>query len=333
MMNPTRRALIGGVAASSLAPLLRPLPAGAAAPVTGMQAPGFYRYKVGSFECTSLNDGALTYPISADYVTNVSKDQVIAAAAAAYFPKDMVVCPYNPQVINTGSKLVLIDTGWGPGVDPAVGHVLRNMAAAGLEPGAVDTVIISHFHRDHINGLRKADGELAFPNAEIKAPSPEWAFWMSDDNMSKASGDMMQGNFANARRIFAGLAERVTRYEWGQEVVPGITAVRDPRPHARAHVVRRAVGPRARPHPVRRDQHSGAVRAPSGLARDVRRRAGSGGAHAPPFLRHGLGRTGAGRGIPFPVPVPGADREGRRRLPPGAGRLEPGALERFRQCA
>ena len=115
MMNPTRRALIGGVAASSLAPLLRPLPAGAAAPVTGMQAPGFYRYKVGSFECTSLNDGALSYPISADYVTNVSKDQVIAAAAAAYFPKDMVVCPYNPQVVNTGSKLVLIDTGWGPG--------------------------------------------------------------------------------------------------------------------------------------------------------------------------------------------------------------------------
>jgi len=82
MMNLTRRALIGGVAASSLAPLLRPLPAGAAAPVTGKQAPGFYRYKVGSFECTSLNDGALTYPISADYVTNVSKDQVIAAAAA-----------------------------------------------------------------------------------------------------------------------------------------------------------------------------------------------------------------------------------------------------------
>ena len=123
--------------------MLRPLPAGAAAPITGKQAPGFYRYKVGSFECTPLNDGALTYPISADYVTNVSKDQVIAAAAAAYFPKDMVVCPYNPQVINTGSKLVLIDTGWGPGVDPAVGHVLHNMAAAGHRAG-------SGGHRDHL---------------------------------------------------------------------------------------------------------------------------------------------------------------------------------------
>jgi len=175
-----------------------------------------------------VNDGALTYPISNEYVTNVSKDQVIAAAEAAYFPQNMVVCPYNPQVINTGSKLVLIDTGWGPGVDPAVGQVLRNMAAAGIDPEAVDTVIVSHFHRDHINGLRKADGALAFPKAEIKVPTPEWAFWMNDDNMSKASGDMMQGNFANARKIFAGLSDRVTKYEWGREVLPGITALETP---------------------------------------------------------------------------------------------------------
>jgi hypothetical protein len=62
MMNPTRRAVIGGIAASSLASLVSP--AGAAAPATGRQAPGFYRYKLGGFECTSLNDGALTYPIT-----------------------------------------------------------------------------------------------------------------------------------------------------------------------------------------------------------------------------------------------------------------------------
>ena len=91
----------------------------------GKQAPGFYRYKVGSFECTSLNDGALTYPISNEYVTNVSKDQVIAAAEAAYFPQNMVVCPYNPQVINTGSKLVLIDT-----IDPQMIPNLRNRSIA-----------------------------------------------------------------------------------------------------------------------------------------------------------------------------------------------------------
>jgi glyoxylase-like metal-dependent hydrolase (beta-lactamase superfamily II) len=51
---------------------------------------------------------------------------------------------------------------------------------------------------------------------------------MNDDNMSKASGNMMQSNFANARKMFAGLAERVTQYEWGQDVLPGITALETP---------------------------------------------------------------------------------------------------------
>src|SRR3954467_2404387 len=131
MTNPTRRALIGGVAAGSLASLLRPSAAGAAAPAIGKQAPGYYRYKGGSFECTSVNGGDLAHPITNEYVSNVSKDQVIAAAEVAYFPQNMVVCPYNPQIINAGSKLVLIDTGWGAGVDPTVGQVLRQKAADG----------------------------------------------------------------------------------------------------------------------------------------------------------------------------------------------------------
>jgi len=152
--------LIGGVAASSLAPLLRPLPAGAAAPVAGKQAPGFYRYKVGSFECTSLNDGALTYPISADYVTNVSKDQS-SPPPRRVLSEGHGCLPYNPQVINTGSKLVLIDTGWGRGRSGGRPRAAQH-GRCRTRAGAVDTVIISHFHRDHINGLRKADGALAF---------------------------------------------------------------------------------------------------------------------------------------------------------------------------
>jgi glyoxylase-like metal-dependent hydrolase (beta-lactamase superfamily II) len=47
-------------------------------------------------------------------------------------------------------------------------------------------VLISHLHGDHINGIKKPDGSLAFPNAEIKVPAEDWAFWMSDENMAKA---------------------------------------------------------------------------------------------------------------------------------------------------
>ncbi len=222
----TRRTFLTTAATVAIvAPLPASRPARAAAPAGGRQAPGFYRYKVGDFELTQITDGGRTFPMPDGFVRNVPKEQALAAAEAAYMPKGQVTVPFNPVVINTGSKLVLIDTGIGPGVGPTVGLLPAHMAAAGIDPKAIDIVVLSHLHPDHINGVKAADGGLAFPNAEIKAPAPDWAFWMSDENMAKAANDMMKGYFANTRKILANIADKVTRYEWGKEVAPGITAL------------------------------------------------------------------------------------------------------------
>jgi glyoxylase-like metal-dependent hydrolase (beta-lactamase superfamily II) len=239
MTELTRRRLVTGAiaasAATTLAPLQATAPAHATAPVAGKQAPGFYRYKVGSFECTSINDGARTFPMPDSFVKNVSKDEALAAAEAAYMPKGMVTVPFNPQIINTGSKLVLIDTGYGPGIGPTVGLLPAHMAAAGIDPKAIDVVILSHLHPDHINGVRMADGTPAFPNAEVMAPTQDWAFWMSEDNFNKAqSNPMMKAYFENVRKVLSPFASKVTKYDWGKEVAPGITAI-DTRGHTPGH--------------------------------------------------------------------------------------------------
>jgi len=227
MTNISRRGLLGGTAAAGAALSLGLTDAASAAtPVAGKQAPAFYRYKVGSYECTSLNDGANTFPMPDTFVRNVSKDQALAAAEAAYMPKGMVTVPFNPQVVNTGSKVALFDTGLGPGgTNPRVGHLVANMQAAGIDPKAVDIVVLSHLHPDHANGIKAADGSLVFPNAEIKVPAQDWAFWMSEENAGKANNDMMKGYFANAKRVLGGMDNKVTKYEWGQEVLPGVTAI------------------------------------------------------------------------------------------------------------
>ena len=100
------------------------------------------------------------------------------------------------------------------------------MAAAGFDPKAVDMVVISHFHGDHINGLLTAENTPAFPNAEVLVPAAEWKYFMDDGEMAKQTGERMQGVFKNARRVFeAGLKKKVTPYEWGKEVAPGLLAV------------------------------------------------------------------------------------------------------------
>ena len=235
MTDLNRRDLLAGAAIAGAATALTSLgtPALAAEPPAGGQAPGFYRYKVGAYECTSINDGARSFPLPDKFVTNVAKDEALAAADAAYMPKGMVTVPFNPQLINTGSKLILIDTGNGiANFEPtkgAVGRTLQNLAAAGVDSKKIDVVLLSHLHPDHTNGIRNADGSLAFPNAEIMVPSVDWAFWTSDENAAKAqSSEMMKNYFANVKKTFAGLETKVTKYEWGKEVAPGITSISTP---------------------------------------------------------------------------------------------------------
>ena len=245
MTELTRRQMLVSATAASAATALSAVghrPAYAAAPLSGKQAPGYYRYKIGSYEVTVVLDGARSWQL--DVVRNATKEEVSAALAAAYLDKDKVTFPYMAVVVNTGAKLVAIDTGLGPHLyeqtKGAVGQSHTNLAAAGIDRNAVDVVIISHFHGDHVNGLLTADNKPAFPNAEILVPAAEWPFWFDDANMSRApAGSLLESNFKNNRRVFGALGNKVTHYEAGKELVPGITAVATPghTPGHTAHVI------------------------------------------------------------------------------------------------
>jgi glyoxylase-like metal-dependent hydrolase (beta-lactamase superfamily II) len=236
MTKLTRRHLltttVAATAATAMTPLSGPSPAHAAAPPAGKQAPGWYRYKVGSIEVTVVTDGARTFPLAETFVTNAKPDEVNAALAAAYMETGKVTIVFNPIVVNTGSKLVVIDTGFGEAgyalTKGAAGQFHTNLAAAGIAAKDVDAVIISHFHQDHTDGLLTADNKSAFPNAEIMVPAPEWAFWMDDGEMSRAPKGRMEGLFKNNRRVFDALARKVTPYESNKEIAPGITSIATP---------------------------------------------------------------------------------------------------------
>ena len=222
--------------------LLSVTAAGATAGIVA--APGFYRYKVGSIEITVLNDGVSRMPITDGFVENASKDEVNAALDAAFLERDFYAGPYNPIVINTGTKLALVDTGTGDegfksskGIN---GRLPLSLAAAGIDPASIDAVIISHYHGDHINGLLKADGSLAFPNAEILVPATEHKFWMDDGEMSRATKPRVVFGFKNTRRVFSGeVLKRVRTYDWNKEVIGGVTAIATPghTPGHSSHVV------------------------------------------------------------------------------------------------
>ena len=229
MLN--RRETLAAAAAASLAALGAPLhlPAAAAvnAPVAAgsqaAQAPGFYRYKVGDIEVTAINDGFMPRPVDA-LVKNAPVADVKRALAESFLPQDTLPVSFTTLVLRTGGKLVLIDTGLGDMGAPTTGVWMRNFKAAGFDPAGVDTVIISHFHPDHINGLRLKNGTAVFPKAEVMVPAAEWKFWTDEAEEGRAQ-ENRRPNFSVVRRVFGPMMKDVKQYEAGRELVAGVTPV------------------------------------------------------------------------------------------------------------
>lgn len=222
----TRRSMLRGAAGAAVLGPLASTSTRAAAPPHDKQAPGVYRYKVGTHEVTVLTDGARSFPLTESYVTNAPIAEVRKALEAAYLPPDRMIHHYAPIVVNTGSRLILVDTGSGPGAfvqtKGELGQLPQNLAAAGIKAGDIDAVVISHFHGDHVNGLLDASNKLAFPNAEVLVPAAEWKFWMDDGEMSRAPKGRMEDLFKNNRRVFDALGRKVTPYDWNKELAPGL---------------------------------------------------------------------------------------------------------------
>ena len=148
MTELTRRGLMAGAGAAGAA-LALPLQATAGAPAAGKQVPSFFRSKLGDFELTVVSDGARPIPLPPRFVLNVPNEEVLKAAEAAYMPKGTVFAPFNPLLVNTGRKLVLIDTGYGP-IAPTVGLLPQSLAAAGVDPKSIDIVAdLAHARRPH----------------------------------------------------------------------------------------------------------------------------------------------------------------------------------------
>ncbi|MCU6498553.1 MBL fold metallo-hydrolase [Rugamonas sp. A1-17] len=157
----------------------------AAAPMAKFQAPGFYRTTLGEFEVTVLNDGTIDLPVDQILKQPAAKTN---AALARSFLKSPVETSINAFLINTGSKLVLIDAGAASLFGPTAGKLLANFKASGYKPEQVDEIYISHMHGDHVGGLT-ANDQRVFPNAVVRAGKLDADHYLSQSNMDKATGD------------------------------------------------------------------------------------------------------------------------------------------------
>src|SRR5580704_15381832 len=201
---------------------------GLAHPMANAQVPAAYRFKVGGFECTVVSDGPLRLgTFSADLFKGLAQEQLDEFAAANFLDKDNFVVDQNALVVNTGDKLILIDTGMGfrKPYGPRTGHLLANLQAADIDPESIDVVALSHAHPDHVWGLVGEDGKPHFPNAQIHISQTDLDYWTDEAKLSDPALGHYIGPIRDALLPFR---DRMIFLKDGREVVPGLQALSTP---------------------------------------------------------------------------------------------------------
>lgn len=198
------------------------------------------QFSVGSFECAVVSDGTYTYAHPAHgFAANAPHD--LLAAALKLEGIDLAswtayVSTYASLLIRTDRQLVLVDTGGGA-LAPTTGRLRQNLRTLGIEPAAIDVVILTHAHPDHIGGNLDADGAPAFPRARYVLSRPEWRFWMEACDLTGLHvDDQMKALLQmSAQRNLAGVMGQLDLIEPDAEIVPGITAIPAPG-HTPGHI-------------------------------------------------------------------------------------------------
>ena len=198
---------------------LAALQAVAAAPMVKTSAPGYFRFMLGNFEVTALSDGTVDLPV--DKLLKEPAGKTTAALDKAFL-KVPLETSVNAYLVNTGERLILIDTGAGGLFGPTLGKLMSNLQASGYKPEQVDDIFLTHFHPDHVGGLT-VGGAVQFPNAVVHAEKHEGEFWLSQKNLDGAPNDskgFFQGAMASVNPYVQ--AKKFVPFEGNAELVPGV---------------------------------------------------------------------------------------------------------------
>lgn len=230
MLNFDRRTFLSTATAAAVFGLSKPMEIipsahaqAAGASAMNPTAMKFKKFKIGDIDVTTVFEGAIERDHSAAMVKNASIDDVKAALAKLKLPNEKNPNAYTVTVIKSGGKTIMFDSGNGPGGAPGTNLLGENLKAAGIDPATISTIVISHFHPDHIYGLMTKENEQLFGNTEIMVPEAEYKYWADPSVIEK----LPEARKGIAVRVQASMPtwKNLKQIAGDVEVLPGVRSV------------------------------------------------------------------------------------------------------------
>lgn len=234
-----RRAMIVGTGASAMAGLGMQSAAGrtlqSEKTASAHRNASIYQFQIGGdIKATVISDGQIAFPAYPAYAPGQTEGEVHASMRANGLEPPNYLLDANSLLLDTGTRKILIDTGWGP-FAPEVGHLANNLRLAGIRPNDIDTIVLSHIHPDHVGGLRDANGQIQFPNAEVIVSEQELPQWENGAGFGEMMVDeAFKPVFRSAAQSVASLGDRLLVAQDSYEIASGITFLLAPG-HTRGH--------------------------------------------------------------------------------------------------
>ncbi len=185
------------------------------------QIPGFYHRRVGDIVVTALSDGYLDSTLAVMHVEPAEAERILKDAFRPSPPRISI----NAFLVYSAGRLALIETGSGTTMGPTLGWIPRNLEAAGVAPGDIESVLLTHVHPDHSNGLIFDDGRPFFPTGDVVVHEADVKHWHDDAAMARAPERQQIRYFQQARRALAPYRSRLRTFQSGGSVFPGVTAM------------------------------------------------------------------------------------------------------------
>lgn len=184
------------------------------------QVPGIYHRRIGDVTVTALADGYLDAPFEVMRDIEAKEaDEILTGAFRPSPPRISVNC----FLIQTGGRRAIVDTGSADTMGPTLGRLPGLLAGLGIGLEDIDTVMLTHMHPDHSNGLTAPDGTRKFPNAELVVARAEIDHWHDDEAMARANESQKVRYFGWGRFQVGPYRDRVR--DARGEVLPNVTAV------------------------------------------------------------------------------------------------------------